>query len=70
MGKCEEAVPQPPQTLLFATSLRRSSFFPFDPEGQGAGARHQEKRRRLFLPRKANGESEEAAPQPPELFSI
>ncbi|MCM3359907.1 hypothetical protein M3627_18060 [Psychrobacillus sp. MER TA 171] len=35
MGKSEEAVPQPPQTLLFATSLRRSTFYPFDPEGQG-----------------------------------
>ncbi|NME04671.1 hypothetical protein HF876_02310 [Psychrobacillus sp. BL-248-WT-3] len=41
MGKCEEAVPQPPQTLLFATSLRRSSIFPFDPEGQGAEVIHQ-----------------------------
>ncbi|MCM3357516.1 hypothetical protein [Psychrobacillus sp. MER TA 171] len=41
MEKSEEAVPQPPQTLLFATSLRRSSFYPFDPEGQGDEARHQ-----------------------------
>ena len=24
------------------------SIFPFDPEGQGDGARHQEKRNRLF----------------------
>ncbi|MER2236498.1 MAG: hypothetical protein ABS892_00335 [Psychrobacillus sp.] len=24
------------------------SFYPFDPEGQGDGARHQEKRKRLF----------------------
>ncbi|MCM3357991.1 hypothetical protein [Psychrobacillus sp. MER TA 171] len=32
MGKCEEVAPQPPETLLFATSLRRSSFYPFDRE--------------------------------------
>ncbi|WP_205964104.1 hypothetical protein, partial [Psychrobacillus sp. BL-248-WT-3] len=31
------------------------SFYPFDPEGQGAVARHQEKRKRLSLPRQANG---------------
>ena len=31
------------------------SFYPFDPEGQGDGARHQEKRIRLCLPRQANG---------------
>ncbi len=31
------------------------SFYPFDPEGQGDGARHQEKRNRLCLPRQANG---------------
>ncbi|MER2262222.1 MAG: hypothetical protein ABS934_09400, partial [Psychrobacillus sp.] len=55
MEKSEEAAPQPPQTLLFATSLRRSSFHSFDPEGQGAGAR-QEKRKHLCLPRQANGE--------------
>ena len=39
MGNREEAAPQPPQALLFATSLRRSSDFTFDPEGQGAKAR-------------------------------
>ncbi|MER2071868.1 MAG: hypothetical protein ABS898_08130 [Psychrobacillus sp.] len=31
------------------------SFYPFDPEGQGDGARHQEKRKRLSLPRQVNG---------------
>ncbi|MER2071826.1 MAG: hypothetical protein ABS898_07910, partial [Psychrobacillus sp.] len=35
--------------------LSHRSFYPFDPEGQGAGARHPEKRRRLSLPRQANG---------------
>ncbi|WP_251553410.1 hypothetical protein [Psychrobacillus sp. MER TA 171] len=44
MEKCEEAV------------LRHRSFYPFDPEGQGGGARHPEKRKRLSLPRQANGE--------------
>ena len=38
--RAQEAVPvpQPPQAILFATSLRRSSFFPFDPEGQRSSA--------------------------------
>ena len=36
--------------------LSHRSFYPFDPEGQGGGARHQEKRKRLCLPRQANGE--------------
>ncbi|MER2262974.1 MAG: hypothetical protein ABS934_13260, partial [Psychrobacillus sp.] len=44
MEKSEEAAFQPPQ------------FLPFDPEGQGDVARHQEKRNRLLLPRQANGE--------------
>ena len=30
------------------------SIYPFDPEGQGAEASHQEKRKRLCLPRQAN----------------
>ena len=30
--------------------LSHRSFSPFDPEGQGGGARHREKRNRLFLP--------------------
>ncbi|NME06412.1 hypothetical protein [Psychrobacillus sp. BL-248-WT-3] len=58
MCKCEEAAP------------RHRSFYPFDPEGQGGGARQQEKHNRLSLPRQANGKSEEAVLQPPELFSI
>ncbi|MER2071039.1 MAG: hypothetical protein ABS898_03940 [Psychrobacillus sp.] len=36
--------------------LSHRSFYPFDPEGQGDGARHEEKRKRLSLPRQANGE--------------
>ncbi|MER2263324.1 MAG: hypothetical protein ABS934_15060, partial [Psychrobacillus sp.] len=32
------------------------SIYPFDPEGQGAEASHKEKRKRLCLPRQANGE--------------
>ncbi|MER2260592.1 MAG: hypothetical protein ABS934_01170, partial [Psychrobacillus sp.] len=70
IGKCEEAAPQPPQTLLFATSSRRSSIFLFDPEGQGAEARHLEKHNRLFCPDRQMGKCEEAVPQPPELLSI
>ncbi|MER2009829.1 MAG: hypothetical protein ABS939_20535, partial [Psychrobacillus sp.] len=46
MGKCEEAAP------------RHRSFYSYDPEGQGGGARHQEKRKRLCLPRQANGEKQ------------
>ena len=33
--------------------LSHHSFFTFDPEGQGAVARHEEKRKRLSLPRQA-----------------
>ncbi|MER2262053.1 MAG: hypothetical protein ABS934_08545 [Psychrobacillus sp.] len=35
--------------------LSHHSFYPFDPEGQGGVAGHQEKRNRLCLPRQANG---------------
>jgi len=49
MGNCEEAAPQPPQALLFATSLRRSSNFTFDPEGQGAGAGQRIKAEATFF---------------------
>ena len=43
MEESEEAAPQPPE------------LFPFDLEGQGAGARQKEKCRHLCLPRQANG---------------
>ena len=36
--RAKEAAPQPPQAFLFATSLRKSSFFTFDPEGLGGAA--------------------------------
>ncbi|GGA43704.1 hypothetical protein GCM10011384_36890 [Psychrobacillus lasiicapitis] len=36
--RAQEAAPQPPQAILFATSLRRSSFFTFDHEGQRSSA--------------------------------
>ncbi|QEY21022.1 hypothetical protein D0S48_10115 [Psychrobacillus sp. AK 1817] len=50
MGKSEEAAPS------------HRSFLRFDPEGQGAEARQQEKRKRLSLPRQANGEKRGGRP--------